>query len=498
MYIINNYPFGSKIKISIIFTFLSSLLKNIYFIMYKYIILFFLCLNYAYSQNNIMLDSTLLTARVVDNSLMIPWEILWGPDDHIWVTERRGRIVRIDPVTKVKKTILNIESRIADAGEGEPGMLGMVLHPNFANSPKVYFVYNYGVAGTIKERLVSWDWNGDTLQNEVTLLDNVPGGNIHDGSRLLITSDNKILMTTGDTGSSNLSQNLGSVNGKILRLNLDGSIPSDNPLPNSYVYSFGHRNPQGLCYGANNSIIYSSEHGAQQSDELNLIKPNRNYGWPNVQGACNTTTEMNFCNANNVVPPLKEWTPCVAVNDLVYYNHPAIPEFKNTLLMAVLGGFVLRPRLSVLSLSPDGLQVTGEKEYLKDLGRIRDICINPHNGAIFIVNNGDSYPGSGPNSLIEYRNLQYLPNSTTNPVSKDNSVKVFPNPVTNNSPVLINLFEDLIGGSIELLSINGNLFQSQKITDRQMTINPKVPSSGVYILKFSNNSTLLYKKLVIH
>jgi hypothetical protein len=77
-------------------------------------------------------------------------------------------------------------------------------------------------------------------------------------------------------------------------------------------------------------------------------------------------------------------------------------------------------------------------------------------------------------------------------------VKVFPNPVTNNSPVLINLFEDLIGGSIELLSINGNLFQSQKITDRQMTINPKVPSSGVYILKFSNNSTLLYKKLVIH
>ncbi len=166
--------------------------------------------------------------------------------------------------------------------------------------------------------------------------------------------------------------------------------------------------------------------------------------------------------------------------------------------MAVLGGFVLRPRLSVLSLSPDGLQVTGEKEYLKDLGRIRDICINPHNGAIFIVNNGDSYPGSGPNSLIEYRNLQYLPNSTTNPVSKDNSVKVFPNPVTNNSPVLINLFEDLIGGSIELLSINGNLFQSQKITDRQMTIYPKVPSSGVYILKFSNNSTLLYKKLVIH
>ena len=466
--------------------------------MYKYIILVFLCLNQVHSQNNIMLDSTLLTARVVDNSLMIPWEILWGPDDHIWVTERRGRIVRINPITKVKKTILNIESRIADAGEGEPGMLGMVLHPNFANTPKVYFVYNYGSAGTIKERLVSWDWDGDTLRNEVILLDNVPGGNIHDGSRLLVTSDNKLLMTTGDTGSSNLSQNLGSVNGKILRLNLDGSIPSDNPLPNSYIYSFGHRNPQGLCYGANASIIYSTEHGAQQSDELNLIKPNRNFGWPNVQGACNTTTEMAFCNANNVIPPLKEWTPCVAVNDLVYYNHPAIPEFKNTLLMAVLGGFALRPRLSVLALSPEGLQVTGEKEYLKDLGRIRDICINPHNGAIYIVNNGNSYPGSGPNSLIEYRNLQYTPISTTNVPSKGDITLIYPNPASINQPIKIDVLEDLVGGSLDVFDVNGILVHSQKITDRHMTINPDVPSSGVYILKISNNITKSYKKIIIH
>ena len=127
----------------------------------------------------------------------------------------------------------------------------MALHPDFANTPKVFIVYNYMQGNqTVKERLSSFDWNGSALVNEEYLINNIPGYWIHNGSRLLITADQKILMSTGDTGDGGTSsQNLSSLNGKILRINLDGSIPSDNPNPDSYVYSFGHRNGQGLANG---------------------------------------------------------------------------------------------------------------------------------------------------------------------------------------------------------------------------------------------------------
>ena len=136
--------------------------------------------------------------------------------------------------------------------------------------------------------------------NEEVLL-SLPAAGIHNGSRLLVLPDNTLLMSTGDKGDGgSSSQNFNSLNGKILRLNLDGSIPADNPTAGSYVYSMGHRNPQGLAMGPN-GLIYSSEHGQSNNDEVNIIQPGRNYGWPNVEGVCNTSSENSFCVANNVV-----------------------------------------------------------------------------------------------------------------------------------------------------------------------------------------------------
>lgn len=355
----------------------------------------------------VFLDSTILVGREVANDLDVPWEILWGPDDHIWVTEKVGRVVRINPETGTKEVILDITG-IVESGN-EPGLLGMVLHPDFENNPLVYLAYTYLEGGfQIKERLESYEYNGANLFNPTTIIEGIGGAGIHNGSRLLITPDNKLLMTTGDRSNGESAQDLNDLNGKILRINLDGSVPDDNPIADSYVYSYGHRNSQGLAYGPNGQL-YASEHGAQQSDEFNIIEANRNYGWPTVQGECNTTAEQNFCNQFNVREPLWEWSPCVAVNGIEYYDHPGIPEWQGKMLMAVLGGFVQDPRLSILEFNADGTQVVNEEEYFSDYGRIRDVCVNPHNGAIYFATNGFSYPSSGPNTIIEYINVDFLP-----------------------------------------------------------------------------------------
>jgi len=446
--------------------------------------------------NTITVGNTTLTEREVAIGLQVPWEILWGTDDHIWATERGGRVLRINPENGNTTTILDIQNLVAS--EDESGLLGMALHPDFENTPKVYLVYNYEQSFSYKERLVSYDWDGMALNNETILLDGIDGGNIHNGSRLLITPDQKILMTTGDAGNSSSSQNMSSLSGKLLRINLDGSIPNDNPSADSYIYTSGHRNAQGLAYGPNGQL-YSSEHGAQASDELNLIESDRNYGWPNVQGACNTNSEMNFCNAFNVREPLAEWSPCIAVCGIDYYDHEAIPEWQGKMLMAILAGSESTPnnRLAVLEFNEDGTDIVGEERYFGDYGRIRDVCINPHNGAIFMATNGANYPGFGPNRIIEYRNLDYETTPLANPSSTTQFVKVFPNPVGAQMNLTVQFSDNFIGSTLEFIAFTGQIVHVQKITDTTMNVFTKNLSAGNYYIKATNDEGTITKKVVV-
>lgn len=442
---------------------------------------------------DVVVGNTTLTQSDLVTGIQVPWEMLWGPDDHIWTTERRGQVLRIDPESGSYTTILDHRSEVESGGE--PGMLGMALHPDFINTPLVYIAYTYGAGFQISERLVSFEWNGEALVNETILLDEIPGGGIHNGSRLLISTDNKILMTTGDRGNSDLSQDLSSLNGKTLRINLDGSIPADNPASDSYIYSYGHRNQQGLCHGPN-GLIYSSEHGAQQSDEFNIIEPNRNYGWPTVQGACNTSTEMNFCNTFDVKEPLAEWSPCIAVNDVIYYDHPAIPEFQNSVLMAVLGGLSGgRERLSQLKMNEDGTEIVEEIQHFDNFGRLRDVCINPHTGAIYLATNGPSYPGSGPNRIVEYRNLDYVVNSTNNLTNDNQYIKVFPNPIEAGSQITFS--DNFIGKAFEIISFNGQVVKTGKITDKNMAIDSQNLAIGTYYIKATNEEGTVTRVFVV-
>ncbi|MCY7350542.1 MAG: PQQ-dependent sugar dehydrogenase [Cytophagaceae bacterium] len=328
--------------------------------------------------------------RTVVGNLDVPWEITWGPDNQIWTTERRGIVSRIDPETGDKKIALTL----TDCHQtGESGLLGMVLHPDFGQNPFVYLVYTYLKTGAITEKLVRFRYDGNALNQPTILLDNLAGNTFHDGSRLLILPDKTLLMSTGDAGNTSLAQNRASLNGKFLRLNLDGSIPADNPFPGSYIWSLGHRNAQGLVLHPN-GLVYSSEHGPDTDDEINIIRRGGNYGWPTVRGPIDAANEQTFAQQNNVTGSILHWSPTIAPSDLVWYSSNRIPAFRNKLLMTVLKNQMV----VAVTLSTDGLSVTGQETFFKDqFGRLRDICVAP-DGRIFLAGNSGS---SGGHALIE-------------------------------------------------------------------------------------------------
>lgn len=331
-------------------------------------------------RNNTIPPGTVnINTTVLTRNLSFPWEIIWGADGMIWMTERGGKVSKVNPSNGVVTPLITI-TEVKSQGEG--GLLGMVLHPDFNTTPHVFVAYNYETGGDYREKIVRYQYNGTTLTNPQTIFDNINAAGIHNGCRLLIV-DKKLFITTGDAANQSLPQNTSSVNGKILRLNLDGTIPADNPIAGNPIWSYGHRNAQGLVFA--NGILYSSEHGPDTDDEINIIEKGRNFGWPDVKGYCNTSSEQNFCTTNNVKEPIQAWSPTIAACGLEYYNHDLIPGWKNSLLLCTLRA----SRLVQLQLNDAHNSVTSTAEYLTDqFGRLRDICIAPDGKVYICTGNG--------------------------------------------------------------------------------------------------------------
>ena len=254
--------------------------------------------------------------RVVASGLSAPWEVVLGPDDQLWVTERTGRrVIRVNPATGAVTPALDLTGESYNPGESwHEGVLGVALHPDLLKNvgrDYVYVAFTYdaepgaSLLRRLRLRRYTYDAATQTLVSPLDLITNVPAHDDHGGGRVLFGPDQKLYLTRGDSGGNWLanyctpikSQDLPTAahvaardwsryEGKILRLNLDGSIPPDNPTLDgvrSHVYSYGHRNPQGLGFGLN-GLLYSSEHGPGTDDELNLIVAGGNYGWPYVAG----------------------------------------------------------------------------------------------------------------------------------------------------------------------------------------------------------------------
>jgi glucose/arabinose dehydrogenase len=317
--------------------------------------------------------------ETVAKGLAFPWAMRFASDGQLYFTERGGKFSRLDPKSG---TVAAITGLPEPRTEGEAGTLGMALDPGFAENGLVYICYSTEDANADpSNRLSRFKLQGRQLMAETVLFDDMPGARYHNSCRVIVAPDGQhLFFSMGDAGKAGGAQDPSYRGGKIFRLNLDGTVPADNPFRDSAVWSFGHRNPQGLRFRSGTEELWSTEHGPDTQDELNLIVEGGNYGWPT-------------CRGTDPCPGIKNYHPAkaefvhddtVATSDLIFYEGSAFPQWKDSILFVTLKtGRLYRVTL-------DGEKVA-KSEILIDnrFGRLRDIAEGP-DGAVYIsTDNGE-------------------------------------------------------------------------------------------------------------
>lgn len=294
---------------------------------------------------------------VVEN-LESPWSIA-RHEDAFYITERTGSIMKAESGSSERQEV-ELSDEVSDASEA--GLLGFVLSSDFEDSNEAYAYYTYENEEGQFNRVVKLVLSDDTWSEDEILLDEIPSGQVHHGGRLAIGPDNHLYITAGDAAEADLSQQVNSLGGNILRMTLDGAIPSDNPFDDSYVYSYGHRNPQGLAWG-DDETMYASEHGDSTNDEINIIEAGNNYGWPVIEGMEEGEgMELPLFTSGD-----DTWAP----SGMAYY--------ENSLYVSALRGNALMAF---------DLETEEYNEVITDLGRVRDVLADDEY-LYFISNNTD-------------------------------------------------------------------------------------------------------------
>lgn len=327
-----------------------------------------------------MQEEVLYTATEVARGLEVPWSMVFTSSNRMLVAERRGRIRVIENGVLLEKP-LHTFTQISTGGE--EGLMSLTLHPDYARNAFVYAVYAYESRGEMFDRVVRFKDNGDSISDMVIVIDTIPAAQYHAGSRLAFGPEKKLYITTGDATNRDLAQKLDSLAGKILRVNDDGSIPSDNPFPNSPIWSYGHRNPQGIAWDDKGNL-YETEHGPSGfdgpggGDEVNRIEKGGNYGWPLVSHE--KTRE-------GTIAPLSVYTPAEAPASALFYSGKIFPQFKNNLFFGALRGEGLW-RIQFDPQNPDRI-LEQEKLFDGEYGRIREIAQDPDGFIYFSTSNRD-------------------------------------------------------------------------------------------------------------
>lgn len=329
--------------------------------------------------------------EVIAERLYVPWAIDISDEGKLYFTERSGAIRIIEEGKLRLLPLITFGTPFVSQGEG--GLMGIVLDPNFSQNHYMYVMHSYSEGNRINNRVIRLVENNNRASIDLVLLDKIPGGRIHNGGRLKIGPDKKLYITTGDAGNSALAQDLTSAAGKILRIELDGRVPKDNPFINSPVYSFGHRNPQGLAWNSKN-VLYASEHGQTAHDEINIIKPGANYGWPLVQGDETSTEVM-------VQKPLihsgeDTWAP----SGIAFTNQG---QWQGKLLVAALRG----QQLLAFTFSGNGTIVRNVESWLKnEYGRLREV-IQGKDGSIYLTTSNRD--GRGNPDIADDKIIRLIP-----------------------------------------------------------------------------------------
>ena len=476
------------------------------------------------------------------------FDLHFGPDDYLWITEKKGIVTRVDPITGVRDDVIQLAD--LSASGSQDGLLGMAFHKEFnSGKPYVYLSYTHDVSGKRKQKIVRYTYsvqqNDGLLSSPIVIFDNLPSSHDHQSGRLVFGPDNKLYHTIGDQGvkdcNLNLAQSLPTqeeVNqqnwknypGKVLRLNLDGSIPDDNPIIDgvrSHVYTYGHRNPQGLIFG-NSGLLYSSEHGPSSDDELNLISAGKNYGWPFVSGikdnlmydsdGCHSN-ETSFTNPNYQDPLLSMYLPnsneaqgtdcnnawmCrpnIAPSSIHIYESDAIYGWNKSLLITSLK----KGRVYRVKLSEDGASVIEElEEYFYTANRYRDIAIGPEGKSFYIITDkaGKTADASGKNVITTLQHpgsilkFTYQESMSAIQVEKHQIFRAWVEPsqhqlyIDINNDKVVNINAELINSMGQIVKRFSNLIPGIN----QVNIEGVV--SGLYLLNIKDENHYEQKRLM--
>jgi len=305
-------------------------------------------------------NNTRSGVQVLAENLDVPWAIDIAEDGRLFFTERTGRIMAID---KNGSLLSDPVAYINVMQNSESGLLGLALHPNFTENHLLYVYHTYSNDSAVLNQVLMLTENDNKIVESKVIIDNIPAADRNDGGRIKFGPDGKLYVATGDARQPELAQDAGSLAGKILRLNSDGSIPEDNPFEGSPVYSYGHRNIQGLAWHPLTGDLYASEHGLEGNDEINLINPGTNYGWP-----------IEDCNAEKFEKPIVCFNPAIAPAGMTFAVSNSL-GYQNDILLATLKAQHIR----LIDLESDA-----ESNILTGFGRIRDVVEAP-DGSLYVT-----------------------------------------------------------------------------------------------------------------
>jgi glucose/arabinose dehydrogenase len=319
--------------------------------------------------------------EIYAENIFVPWSISFTSPDRMLVTERSGAIREIINGKVNPKPLVTFPEASTIS---EEGLMGLAVDPDYQTNKYLYVCLAYTKNDKATDRVQRLVDNGTDIKKDKILMDDIPAAMFHAGCRVKFGPDKMLYITTGDATNKQQAQDKNSLGGKILRINSDGTFPQDNPFPNSPVYSFGHRNPQGIDWHPPTQTLFETEHGPSGNDgpgggdEVNLIKKGENYGWPIVSHEKSQA---------GLISPKIVYTPAVAPASGMFYKSDKIPQFTNNFFFGMLRGEGIM-RVVVDDTNPEQI-ISYEKLPDINYGRIRDIAEGPDGAIYFSTSNRD-------------------------------------------------------------------------------------------------------------
>jgi glucose/arabinose dehydrogenase len=341
---------------------------------------------------------TSFKVETVIGGLQVPWSIVWAPDGRMIFTERAGR-VRVYEKGQLKQPLFTVPDV---EPSGESGLMSIALHPQFSTNHLLYLAYAYR-AENQNVRVVRYRETATDLTDRKVIVDNIPAAQFHAGCRLRFGPDAKLYITTGDATQRDLAQRLDSIAGKTLRLNDDGSVPSDNPFVGQAnarpeIWTYGNRNGQGIDFQPGTNLLFETEHGPSGfdgpggGDEVNILEKGKNYGWPVIH---------HRATHEGMESPLLEYTPACAPASGTFYRGSVFSQFKGNFFFGCLRGE------RIIRVVLDGRRVVSQENLLeRKYGRIRDIAEGPDGFIYFSTSNQD---GRGTPASDDDRIMRLVP-----------------------------------------------------------------------------------------